>query len=872
MTSVRLRMLSALFFGIALTVGTATAAFAFSPQLGFSATTYASGYPAGGPAGVAFIGTTMYAADPADDGFYSTISSGALLRLGTIPGAPTGLAAFGSTLYAIQSATNSVVQVDPASGAVLGTLGTALDFEGRRINGIAADPVSGDLYVSAAAGFIYKIPAAAPRTPAFWVVLNGQPATFGIAVAPDRQVYVAVEGLGSDGIRQITTSVAQSPIGPAYVGARGVGVIPGYIFVNNADGSITKIVIPGVGTGSTEPALTGGATGGLAGIGSDGCFYASQGTAVIRLAQTDGTCAGLGSAGPPPPPAALTLTNTSHHQPLIGNGDQTFDAMFTNVASPGGIAVTFTVTRGLSATTYAATTGPNGTATFGYTPPTPGIDIVTASAVVNAAPIASNAVTVNWSRALDLAKPTITYTVTGGHNIGPAFSCPSLTQGTSGIKEYCGWYTTPPTVHFTVTPNGPSGLDLTLTCPDYTLPGSSPSTGTPITCNAQNGDGRGQTALTVVLQALVTTPTIVATASTPSGPYVSGPTNQTVTVSFICASDPAFGPTAISTCTSPIPVSTEGSTTTVTGSVVDIAGTTRSTTFGPIFIDKTAPTISVVATLPGGALYTGAWTTQNVTLTYACADAGPAPSGIASCPANTTVTAKQAGFTATATDTAGNIATAAVGAINIDKTPPTVRAIATVSGVAYSGASATGGPVLVTFTCGTDGAPVTCPAAVTYATPGTFTATGTATDAAGNSATASFGPFTILATQPSTLTITSRARLPQGATIVTAKLLGLSGAPIAGRMVKFAAGAATATAVTDASGIATATLVLKPGLCTLTVSFAGDGSFLASTARSPLLVVAKEKDDKGDGKDDKGDGKGGTHAGRGDDAKSGEKD
>ena len=184
--------------------------------------------------------------------------------------------------------------------------------------------------------------------------------------------------------------------------------------------------------------------------------------------------------------------------------------------------------------------------------------------------------------------------------------------------------------------------------------------------------------------------------------------------------------------------------------------------------------------------------------------------------------------------------------------------------------SPTNKTVVVTFTCGTDAAPVTsCPPAQTFTAVGTYTATGTATDAAGNTAMASFGPFTIVSTQPTTLTITSLPQLPRGATIVTAKLLGPGGVPIAGRTVKFTAGLVTASGVTNASGIASATLVLKPGTYALTASFAGDGAYLASSASATLKVIAKGDDDgkDKDGKDKDGKDKDGKDNG-GKDGKS----
>ena len=70
----------------------------------------------------------------------------------------------------------------------------------------------------------------------------------------------------------------------------------------------------------------------------------------------------------------------------------------------------------------------------------------------------------------------------------------------------------------------------------------------------------------------------------------------------------------------------------------------------------------------------GAWTNQDVTVTFACADSG---SGVASCTAPVTKTTEGAAqqVTGTATDNAGNSATDTA-TVSIDKTAPTITATA----------------------------------------------------------------------------------------------------------------------------------------------------------------------------------------------------
>ena len=835
---------------------TSSVAFAFTVQPGFSATTYASGYVSGAPAGVAFIGTTMYTADPGDGFLYANPAAGTAARVGSMGGAPTGLAAFGGSLFAIRSTPNDVARVDPATGAVGPILATSASVGGLRLNGIAADPVNGDLYLAADQGYLWVIRAPYSAPPAFLLQLTGAPATFGIAVAADHSLYVATEGLGSSGIRQITPSLAQGPVGPDYVGARGVGVIPGYIFVSNADGSMLKIVMPGVGSGIDATALLGGATGGAASIGADGCFYASQGPAVVRLADLNGTCR-LDVAGPPPPPPAITLARTSTTLPLIGNGDQTFTAVIANASPLSGITVTFSVTRGTAVTTYVRQTDANGAATFGYTPPTPGTDVVSASAVVNATTITSAPISLTWPRALDTVAPIITYTVAGAHNANPAppaapvFACPNPALGTPGSEEYCGWYTSPPTIHWTVARGIGGTTDPVYTCPDYTLSASSPISGTPVTCTAQNADGKS-TALKVVLQAVLSPPTINVSATTTAGAYTGVvPTKQDVTVTFTCATDPNLGPAGISFCGPTQTVTAEGPHT-VSGFVLDVAGTRRDAAFGPFTIDKTPPAVTVanMRTADGVPYVSGTPTIQDVLVTFSCTDAvGMAPTG---CPGETRVTAGPS-VTVSATDLAGNIGTYTFGGINIDRTGPVVTSTITPapdangnnSFTATVALTATDPSGVASITYEAKGQQLIAPVTVSGASAqvalnviGTTEVFYYATDTLGNVSATGTVTVHIVSRQASTLRIVSQPAQIAGASAIQVALTGPAGVPVVGRSVTITGAGTTETAITGANGTARLGAPLAPGSYTIGATFSGDAQWYPATATTQTLVVA----------------------------------
>ena len=148
--------------------------------------------------------------------------------------------------------------------------------------------------------------------------------------------------------------------------------------------------------------------------------------------------------------------------------------------------------------------------------------------------------------------------------------------------------------------------------------------------------------------------------------------------------------------------------------------------------DVTLPTITATATKADNTPYTAdTWTNQTVTVHFTCTDTG---SGISFCPADQVFSTDGIfNATGTATDNANNSATVSFGPIKIDKTAPTLAPSVSPNPVVLNGtATATAGAAdtgssVATQSCG----------AVLTSTVGTKTVTCTATDNAGNTATAS---------------------------------------------------------------------------------------------------------------------------------------
>ena len=186
------------------------------------------------------------------------------------------------------------------------------------------------------------------------------------------------------------------------------------------------------------------------------------------------------------------------------------------------------------------------------------------------------------------------------------------------------------------------------------------------------------------------------------------------------------------------------------GQLGDGTTTTRLTpvqatgSYGPP--DTFPPTITGSA-VPGPNA--NGWNNTQVTVSFTCSDSG---SGIASCSAPTVLSTEGAGqsVTGTAVDNAGNTASATVGPINIDLTPPSIVGTPT---TAPNAAGWYRDDVDVHWTCsdalsGPDGP---CPADSTVTGEGSvLSATASVVDRAGNQATGTVSPIAIDRTAPIT--------------------------------------------------------------------------------------------------------------------------
>jgi len=298
---------------------------------------------------------------------------------------------------------------------------------------------------------------------------------------------------------------------------------------------------------------------------------------------------------------------------------------------------------------------------------------------------------------------------------------PAITLAAPAPDGANGWYRSPVTVGWSYQ-QAVSGTNVTSGCATTTQSTDTP--GMTIGCAVKTGAGI-ENAATHALKLDATAPTLSGRAST------SEWTNADVTVTWDC-DDATSG---VQACPAPSVVGTEGANQSASASVTDRAGNGTRTNVGHINIDKTAPTVTGVAS-------TTAWTKQDVTVSWECADA---LSGIQSCPSLTVVATEGANQSVTGTgrDRAGNAGSASVGNINVDKTGPTITGTASATGW-------TNRDVTVSFTC-TDALSgvASCAGPVTVTTEGANQSrSGSATDHAGNGTTSTVSGISIDKTAP----------------------------------------------------------------------------------------------------------------------------
>lgn len=490
-------------------------ALASSTAPGFAVTTVATGFPARdsiGPTGLAFDSSnTLYVVDYTSSSLYTINLFGATggsasivtqVNTAPIPGVPVGLA-FGKDgrLYATLHSADTVVELNPSTGAIVRTVATGIPTP----TGIATDPLSGDLFVSEqctgctpAIVRISNVAQGAGTVTAYASSLNADGLTFG----PDGTLYAADQSNNTlvkiAGTDQANPGMV-TPLEVSVPSIDGIAVAAGpdprqppFLLANRNDGSITKIDL------STSPPtltdiVTGGTRGDFTATGPDGCFYATQSTSIVKVANADGSCATAPTSAVP----QLGLAPAAVPSSLQRGTTQVFTATLSNVRNPSGTTITFTIT-GANAQTVAVRADASGTAAFSDRGANAGTDSVVATARVGTASLTSNVGIVTWADVSPPPPPTAS----------PA--PPSPTVSSAQPSPTTGPVQSSPTVGA-----APPSSTTPAVAPSST-PSTTPTVGASSTPTALSGQGSGShrptprytapPALRVVMQPLLVRP------------------------------------------------------------------------------------------------------------------------------------------------------------------------------------------------------------------------------------------------------------------------------------------------------------------------------------------------------------------------------
>jgi DNA-binding beta-propeller fold protein YncE len=313
---------------LAVLAAAAPWATGYSPSSDYAARDYVTGFPTSpsiswAPTGIAFDQSdNLYVVDSADSNIYwfgldgGTASPSNRLTPSPIAGGPLGMAIGpDGHIYVARHNAGDVVEIDPASGAVLRTVATGITCA----TGLAVDPVSGDLFVSQndcgstvfrVSGFQHGPGTTSPYSTNDCCVDGLTFGSDGTLYASSGGQILAIAGTASPsaGSSRLVATVPHSD-GLAFAPVDSSGVPP-YLVVNRNDGIVTRVDQGPTGATPTD-ILTGGTRGDLAAVDSRGCLYVTQADSVVEITPAHGTCGLVPSTPGARPPAGLALSTVS---------------------------------------------------------------------------------------------------------------------------------------------------------------------------------------------------------------------------------------------------------------------------------------------------------------------------------------------------------------------------------------------------------------------------------------------------------------------------------------------------------------------------------------------------------------------------------
>jgi hypothetical protein len=156
---------------------------------------------------------------------------------------------------------------------------------GGDIRGLAAEPGGQDLFLTGDCG-LFRITAPSSSVPSFTQIAAGNfdgitidPTTGNAWVADNGAGEVVEYDLSAKG-RLRSYSGFAGPDGVAIAGANAPDGVPGDLFVNNNNGTITRVDLP---SGTITTVASGGSRGDFVAVGPDGFLYATQADLVEQI-------------------------------------------------------------------------------------------------------------------------------------------------------------------------------------------------------------------------------------------------------------------------------------------------------------------------------------------------------------------------------------------------------------------------------------------------------------------------------------------------------------------------------------------------------------------------------------------------------------
>jgi streptogramin lyase len=369
-----------------------------------------------GPVGLVFDSLGhLIVSDAANQGFYSFGPGGSQNPQPLSTGNTQGNLAFAKTgqLFSTEYQAGNLDQIDPASGTIIRQL-NAPNTKYQCLLGLATDPISGDLFFSQpnsggvcpGSTIITRVENPTSPSPTFTTYINlGSASADGLAFGPHGTLYAVVQSGTLGCATRITgTNAPQPPTATSISCVTGPGVFAGLdamtlsihpqelptLYVSSPDGTIRSI-----DQSTTPPTVTaivpGGTRTDALAVGTDGCLYATQSTAIERITPANGECSLVPATVRP----YLRLRPQAIDSAIVGRV-VTLRAQLKGTGHTLAAQIRFTVT-GANAGTVVVSTDGSGTARFSYRGIHSGIDTITAAAIVDGTSLGSNPSSVQWS-------------------------------------------------------------------------------------------------------------------------------------------------------------------------------------------------------------------------------------------------------------------------------------------------------------------------------------------------------------------------------------------------------------------------------------------------------------------------------------------